>query len=161
MNYSCTVCQRYIRVAGYKICFLVLLFADANGAVKQRFILLVFQIFSDIGLLHLVGSLSENSVTECLSQIVDRSVFLHLNLHIGFIRVHAECHVGGQCPGCCGPGQNIGILTLYLKLGDGGFLLHILVALSHLMAGKRRSAARTVGHNLESFIEKPLFPDLL
>ena len=59
------------------------------------------------------------------------------------------------------PCKEPGVLALYLKAGDGGALLHVLIALGHLVAGKRRPAARAVGHNLKALVEQALVPDFL
>ena len=57
-------------------------------------------------------------------------------------------------PGCRHPHP------LTLNRDDSGTLFDIFIALSHLMAGKRGTAARAVGNDLEALIEKAFLPDL-
>ena len=165
MNDAGTVGHGDIVVAVDEKCLLVLLLHHVGSALVQGLILLVFQVFALHGLQHLVGLLSlflckgsENGVKKGLAHVIDAAVG-GLYLRIGIFRIHAECDVGRQRPGCGGPCQEIGILILHLEADDGGSLLQRLVALSNLMGGKRCSAARAVGNNLEALIEQALIPD--
>ncbi len=166
MDDSSTVRHGDIGVAGHVMGLLALSGSLLPGAGKQRLILPIFQILSPISLQHLVGGLSlfrqtaQNLLQQILRHIIDISVRC-LHLHVGLLRVHAQRHVGGQRPGRGGPGKEIGLLPHALKSCHRGALLHRLVALRHLMAGKRGSAAGTIGHDLEALVQKPLGPDSL
>ena len=168
MNHASTVSQRDIVVARHIEGLLMLPLAGINRAVKERLIFLIFQVFSLIPLQHLVSGRSRFLVSQAPQHGIQKG-FRHiigkavrsLHLHIGFIRVHTQSHIRRQCPGRCGPCQDISILPFYLKTGDGRAFLHILIALRHLMGRKRRPAARAVRHNLKALIQKALVPDLL
>ena len=67
--------------------------------------------------------------------------------------------MAGQRPGRGRPGQIIGILITALKFGRSGAFFHVLIALRHLVARQRRSAARAVRNDFKAFIQKTFFPD--
>ena len=154
MNNTGTITHGYIGIADNVICFF-LQFLE----VVERLILFVLQIFSFIGLQNLIGALAQNLVSQSLCQIINGSVFCFY-LYIGLFRVYAESHVGGKRPGSRGPCQDVGILTYDFEFCDSGTFFDIFIALSHLMAGKRGTAARTVGNDLVALIEKTFLPDL-
>ncbi len=153
-----TVCQSHISVTNYIKSLFLLFFANLIGIRKQRFIFLILQILSGTTLQHRIPAL-QHRVAQGFRQIIGVSVIL--NLHIGFVRIDTKSHIAGQGPGRSGPCQNIGILPLHLKPGNGRAFLHILISLCHLMAGQRRTAPGTIGHNLKALVQKPLLPYLL
>ena len=154
MNDTGTIAHSYIGIADNVVRFFLQLFE-----VIERLIFFVFQIFSFVGLQNLVGTFAQNLVSQSLCQVVNGSVF-HFYLHIGLIRVYAESHVGGKGPRCRGPGQDISVLAHHFEFCNGGTFFDIFITLSHLMAGKRGTAARAVGNDLITFIEETFFPDL-
>ena len=166
VNHTGTVGHGNVVVAGHVVSLLMLLFANGDGALEQRLVFLVFQIGTLVlsedlvsgGILRLQRT--ENGVTESLSQIVGVAVG-GLYLHVDFAGIYTESNVGGQSPGSGCPGQDVGILALYLKAGDGRALLDSLVALRHLVGGQRGSAARAVGNDLKALVEQILLPNLL
>ena len=166
MNDTGTVAHGNIVVTGHKMRFLSLLRCCFSGADKQRLVFLVFQIGSLIFLQNLIGrrflrtQLSENLVQKCFRHIIGIAV-RSLYLAVCLIRVHAECHVGRKCPRSGRPCQEISILSHHLKAYDGRTLLDRLIPLRHFLCRKRRSAARTVRHDLKAFIQKLFVPDFL
>ena len=153
MNHTGTVCQRYISIACNIVCFLFQFYEW-----EERLILFVLQFFSCIALQDLIISFSQNLIKQGFCHIV--GVFPGCHFYIGFIWVHTQCHIGRKGPGCCGPCQNICVLAFYFKTGDSGAFFYVLVSLGYLMAGKRGSAARAVGNDFISFIQKAFVPDL-
>ena len=89
MNDSRPVCQSYKVSTGDIISFFLLFFADFKGTVKKRLIFFIFQFFSLIALLHLLGVGAQYRIAESLSQIVDGSVLFHCHLHIVLIWIYA------------------------------------------------------------------------
>ena len=166
MNHAGTVCQRYIAVACHEERFLVLLCRAVICTLVQRLVLFVLQILSLICLQHLIGrlifcgQLSKDCVQQGLCHVVHIAV-RSFYFCVVLIRIYAETDVGGQCPWRCGPCQNVGVLVFYFKADNGGALFYILVSLGYFLGGQRRAAARTVGNDLEPFVEKSLVPDLL
>ena len=164
MNDTGTVGHCNIAVAGYEMRLLMLLCRCLSGTGEQRLILLVFQILSLIALEDLIGGfilrceLAQHLVEQRLRHIIGITVG-SLDLHIGFIRVHAERNVGRQCPRCRCPCKKIRILTDALESHDRGTLLYGLIALCDLLRGERGSAARAVGNDLEALVEQSLVPD--
>ena len=153
MNDAGTVSQCYVCVTGYIVRLL-----RRMHEIKQRLILLKLQIFAGKTLQYSVFTV-QNRITQSFRKIVRIISVFHL--YVGLVRIHTERHVGGKRPRCCRPCQNVGILALYLESGDSRAFFHVLISLGHLVAGKRRSASRTVRNDLKSLVEKPLFPDLL
>ena len=135
-----------------------------SRAGKQRLIFPVFQIPAGISLqnfisvLPLPGQGTQHGIQQGLCHIISIAV-RSLYFYISLLRIHAQRHIGGQCPGCGRPGQEIGVLTHTFESGHGGTLLHRLVALGHLVAGQGSPAPGTVGHNLKALIQKSLVPD--
>ena len=168
VNHARAVCQRNIGIAGHIERFLVLSFTGFHRAVKQRHILLVFQVLSLISLQNLIsgrsgfliGQLSQHRIQQGFRHIIGKAV-RRLHLCVGLVRIHAQRHIGRKRPGRGSPCQNIGVLILHLKAGNGGTFLHILIPLRHLMGGKRGTAARAVGHDLEALVKEALIPDFL
>ena len=168
VNHARTIGQRNIGITGYIKRFFMLSFTGFHRAVKQRHILLVFQILALVLFQHLIGrrsrflicQFSQHRIQQSLRHIIGKAV-RRLHLRVGLVRIHAQRHIGRKRPGRGSPCQDISILILHLKAGDGGTFLHILIALRHLMGGKRRSAARAVGHDLEALVKKALIPDFL
>ena len=117
--------------------------------IKQRLVLLELQILSGVALQYSVFTI-QNRITQSFRKII--RIFSVFHLHIGLVRIHTERHVGRKRPRCGRPRQDISILALHLESGDSGAFFHILVALCHLVAGQRRSAARTVGNDLKAFV---------
>ena len=166
MNHTGTVRQGNIVVTGYIKCFFMLFFTGFHRTVKQRHIFLVFQVLAHISFQHFIGrrlrvflvQIAQHGIQKRLRHIIGIAIS-GFYLGIGFPGVHAQRHVGRQCPGCGGPCQDIGILILYLKTCDCRTFLHILVALSHLMRGQRGATARAVGNDLKALVKKALVPD--
>ena len=156
VNDTGTVGQGDVAVAGHIPALLL-----GRNEVEQGLVLLVLQVLALVALQHGVTALAQHGVGQSLSDVVHGAVLVHLDLHIGLDRVHTQSHVGRQGPGGGGPGQDVGVFALGLELGNGAALLHVLIALSNLMAGQRGSAAGAVGHDLEALVQKALFPDLL
>ena len=152
-----TIRHGNVGVTGYKMCLFLLLYSSFSGTGIQRLILSVFQFLSLIGFQYLIGGLSflcqrtEHSIQKRLCQIINSAVS-RLYLAVGFLRVDTERHVGGQCPGGCRPCQEISILSYAAETYNRRTLLYRLVALCYFMAGKRGSAAGTVGNNLKALV---------
>ena len=158
MYHASTVCQGHISITDYIKRLFPLSVTNLIGIGKQRLILLVFQIFPLIPLQYGIFAL-QHRIAQSLCQIVGVTIILHL--YIRFVRINTKSHIARQRPGGCSPCQNISIFSLYLKPGNGRTFFHILIPLSHLMAGQRSSAAGTVRNNLKSLIQKSFFPNLL
>ena len=154
MHHTGAVCQGDVVVAHHVPA--LLLGADK---IEQGLVLLALQVGALVGLQDGVLPLAQDGVAQGGGQIVGLPLALHLHIVLG--GVDAQRHVGGQCPGGGGPGQDEGVLALDLELGNGRALLHILVALGHLVGGKGRAAAGAVRHDLETLVQQALVPDLL
>ena len=148
------VCQGDVVVAHHVPA--LLLGADE---VEQGLVLLALQVGALIRLQDGVLPLPQHGVAQGGGQVV--GLPLGGDLHVVLIGVDAQRHVGGQGPGGGGPGQDEGVLALYFKLGDGGALFHVFVALGHLVRGQGGAAAGAVGHDLKALVEQALVPDLL
>ena len=98
-------------------------------------------------------------IDQCFCQDVYRAVHAYLDV-IDF-RIDAECEIRRQRPRRRRPGEEIRIFALDLELDHGRTLRDVLVALSHLVRGKRRAAARAIRDNLIALIEQALIPDFL
>ena len=164
MNDTGTVAHSNIAVTYYKMRFFLLFCSCLFCAFPERFILFIFQIFTLVSFQNLVCffiifcQLAENLVHKSLSQIIGITVCCFY-LTVGFIRVYAKRQVGRQCPRCCCPCKEIGILAYHLKAYDSGTLFYSFVALGNLLCRKRSSTARAVRNNLKSFIKKIFIPD--
>ena len=158
VNHTGTVGQSYVISTGYKVCFLVLTFADGFYKIIQRLVFFAFQILTGVVLQNL-GFLAQYAGNQSLSHVV--GVLAQANLHIAFDGVHTQSHVGGQSPGGGGPSQEVSILADHFEANDSGALFYILVALSHFMAGQRGTAAGAVRHDLEALIQQAFVEDLL
>ena len=124
----------------------------------QRLVLPVLQV----GTLHALQDLviaSQIRLHQRFRHVVGIIALLHL--HIVQVRVHAEADVGRKGPGCGGPCEEVSVLSLHLEADRRGALLDVLIALCHLVGGKRGPAARAVGDDLEALVQEPLVPDLL
>ena len=159
MNDTGTVGHGDIAVDLDKMCLLMLLFGDLGCLFEVRLVLLVLQSLAGHALKDLIA-LAEDLIAESLRHIVGVAVG-GLHLYIGLIGVHAKADIGRQGPRCCGPCQEIRILSLCLETDNGGALLDVLIPLSNLMGRKRGAAARAVRHDLEALIKKAFLPDLL
>ena len=161
-----TVGIRYIVVCHHEMCLLVLLLRFLRGARIERLILCADEVCALIGLQHLIGLLpllcerSEHLVQKRGAEHIGLTV---CRLYLGVLqrRMHAECGIAGQGPGCGGPCQEGEIAVLRPEAYDGGALIQLLIALCHLVRGQRGSAAGAVGHYLEALVQKSLLPDLL
>ena len=155
-----------ITVTSYIVGFLFLFLRLSPGTGKERFVSLVLQIGTHVGLQNLIGGLSflrqlpEHIIQKRLRHIIGIAV-RRLHFHIGFHGIDTERHIGGQCPGRGRPCQEISILVHHLKPYNCGTLLHRLIALRHLVGRQGGTTARTVWHNLKALIQKTLIPDLL
>ena len=170
VNNTCTVRHGNVAVASDVMRFFPLLLDDLVREIKQRFILLALKITAPVSLKYLIGlnraavlpairagsfcssKPSEDFLQEGFCHVVSvpvRSFYLAVSL----IRVHAEGDIRRQCPRCCRPCQKVRLLAHHFKACDCRALLDRLIALRHLLGGKRRSATRTVGNNLESFVQ--------
>ena len=138
----------------------LLLFGALGSAGEKRLIFLIFQCSAGHLLQHLIGGgvlgfqPSQHGIQKRLRQIVGIAVG-GLHLAVGILGVDAQRHVAGQRPGGGRPRQEVGVLALHLKAHDSTALLDGLIALRHLMAGKRGAAAGAVRHDLKALIQKP------
>ena len=167
-----TVGHGDIAVAGHIVGLFPLSCRLLSGAGKEGFILPVLQILPFVSLQHLIGRgafpasrlllfrclASQNLIQQSLGHIIGKTL-RRLHLHISLLRVHAQSHVGGQGPGRGGPGKEKGILPHTFKPHHRRALFHGLVALGHLMTGKRRPTPGAVGHNLKPFVQQTFVPD--
>ena len=146
----------------------MLLFNRRPRAVEQGLIFLEFQCLAGEAVQHLIGldallgagQTSQHRIGQRLRQIIGVAVG-RLDLDIGIVRINAKSHVAGQCPGRCGPGQEIGILTDDAEAYDGGAFLYGLIALRHLLRGQRGAAARAVRYDFKALVQQALVPDFL
>ena len=144
----------------------MLFLCNLCSAVIQWFIFLIFQIFSAEGSKHLIRRCiffrqpGEHGIQQGLCHIISIAV-CRFHLAIDLFRVHAECHIGRQCPRCRGPCQEVSIFPFYFKTDNCGTFLDSLIPLCNLVGGQRRPAARAVRHNLKAFIQELFIPDLL
>ena len=166
MNHTGTIGQSYVGITGHKECFLILLCRTVICTLIKWLILFIFQIFSRVCLQDLIcrlvflSKLAKNRIQQCSSHIVNKSVCAFY-LRIFFIRIYTETDIGRQCPWCCGPCKDICILILHFESYNSGALFYILISLSNLLSGQRRTTARAVRNDLKSLIKKTLIPDLL
>ena len=92
-------------------------------AFKQRLIFLVFQVFSFIGFQNLICrlfflcKLAKYFVKKCFCHIVSVSVCCFY-FTVSLIRIYAKCNVRRQCPRCCGPCQEICVLSNHFETCD-------------------------------------------
>ena len=94
-----------------------------------------------------------------------------LNGHIGDVRAYTKCCVRGQCPGCSGPRQEVGItkpshLRLRIEnqeLSRTGCVLHVAIAtrLVQLMGTQTRTRRRRIGLDRITLIEQALLVEFL
>ena len=104
--------------------------------------------------------LAEHGVDERLRH--DDGAAVVVEAGVDLVGVDAEGDVAGQRPGRGRPGVEPGVfLALDLEAHEGGLLRHRLVALGDFVGGKRRAAARAVGHHLVALVEQPLVSHLL
>ena len=165
MNDSGTIRHGNIGITDNVICLFVLLLTNLHRAVKQGLIFSALQIGSLISLQNLIRTAlfrqtTQHGVQKLFCHIISIPVCC-LYFAVSLLRVYTEGDIAGQRPGCGGPCQEIRILTHYFKTGNGGALLHCLVALGYLMGGQRRTASRAVGHDLKPFVQQLFIPDLL
>ena len=168
MNHTGTVCQCYIGIACNEECFLVLLRSAVVSTLVYWLILFVFEIFSFVCLKDLVslcsvffiGKSAKYGIEKCNSHVISIAVG-SFYFRIVFFRVHTECDVRRKCPWCCCPCEEICILSYYFETNDRRTFFYIFIALCYFLCRKRSSAARTVWHDLESFIQELLVPDSL
>ncbi len=155
---SGTVRHGNVSIAGHIKAFFVLSVSDSLCTVKQRLVFLMLQVRTLICFQYFIGVLSVSrqgtkyGIRKRLGKIIGIAVGC-LNFQISILRVHAERHVAWKCPRSGCPCQKIRILIRHLKPDDCRTLLHKLISLGNLLRRKRGSAARTVRHNLKSFIQ--------
>ena len=166
MNDTGTITHGDIVSAGHIKALFLLLFSTLCRAGKKRLIFLVSQRLAGHLLQHLVGGgilglqFAQYGIQQRLGQIIGISVG-RLDLAVGILRIDAQRHIAGQRPGGGRPRQEVGVLALHLKAHNGTALLDCFIALRHLVAGKRRSAAGAVWHNLKALVQKPPLVDAL
>ena len=166
MNDTGTVCQSYISIAGYIESLLMLLSTGLICPGEQRLVFLVLQVFTGVSLQYficshtvfLISQLAQNSVKQCFSHIISIAVS-SFYFCVFLIGVHAQSHVGRQCPGGGGPCQDVSILACYFKTCYSRTFFYIFISLSHLMAGQRSTASRAVRHDLKALVKQPFIPD--
>ena len=157
MNDTGTICHGYIVITGNEKAFLMLLFGTFSCAGIKRFVFTAFQILTLISLKNFISRLiiccqsAKYSIEQCLCHIISITV-CSLYLHISFIRVHTECHVGRKCPGCSRPRKEISIFAYCLEADDRGAFLNGLIPLGNLCGRKRGSTTRTVRHDLKALV---------
>ena len=146
---------------------LVLLFGSLARALEQRLVRAPLQVCSAVSLKDFVGGIiplrqrAEHLVSQRLRQDIGIAV-RRLHLDVGLVRVDAQRGVAGQGPRSRGPRKVPDILLVQrLEADDRGALFYQLVALRNFLRGKRRAAARAVGHDLKALVEELLLPDLL
>ena len=161
-----TVAHRYIVVTGHIKALFPLLGGALAGTGVQRLIFLVFQRLAGHLLQHLVGGgvlglqAAQHGIQQRLGQIIGIAVG-RLDLAVGILRIDAQRHVAGQRPGGGRPRQEVGVLPDRLKAHNGAAFLYRFVPLRNLVAGKRRSAAGAVGHDLKALVQKSPLVDAL
>ena len=129
--------------------------------VKQRLVFHAHQIAAveERDVLHR-RVLAEHGVDERLRH--DDGAALKVKAGVSLVGIDAEGDVAGQRPGRGRPGVEPGVfLALDLEAHEGGLLRHRLVALGDFVGGKRRAAARAVGHHLVALVEQALVGHLL
>ncbi len=142
----------------------MLLCSQIRCTLVQWLVLLTFQLLTLIGFQHLISSLAvlcqlaKHGIQKCGCHVIYISIS-RFYFCILLVRVYAECHVGRQGPRCGGPCQDISILTFYFKADNCRTFFDILISLGNLVGGKRGTAARAVGNDLESFIKETFIPD--
>ena len=139
MNDTGTICHRNVSITCYKKSLFMLLIGNNLGAVIKWLIFLVLKIFTFVSFKYFVSFMSlllcewrKYLIGKCLGQIIGVSVCC-FNLDISIIRIHTECHVTWQCPRCCGPCEEVSILSCNLKTNDCGALLDRLVSLCNFL----------------------------
>ena len=129
--------------------------------VKQRLVFHAHQIAAveERDVLHR-RVLAEHGVDERLRH--DDGAALKVKAGVSLVGIDAEGDVAGQRPRRGRPGVEPGVfLALDLEAHEGGLLRHRLVALGDFVGGKRRAAARAVGHHLVALVEQALVGHLL
>ena len=164
MNDTSTVRHRNIIIACYKMRFFMLFCCRFSGTDEQWLIFLIFQIRSHIAFQHFPGRLfflrqfTEHLVEQRFRHVINKTV-RRFHFYIAFLRIHTQCDVRRKRPGRRSPCEEVRVFADYFKTNYRGTLFYRLISLRHLVGGKRRSAARTVGHNFKSFIQKSFVPD--
>ena len=153
MNHAGAVGQGNVTVAGDVPALFFRLYK-----IEQRLVFQMLQLAAGFGLQHGV-ILAENRPGKVFGK--DVGFLAAADLHIVLVRIDAERDVGGKGPRRGGPREDIRVLILYLKFGDGGAFLYVLIALRDLVAGKRGAAAGAVGNDFEALVQQAFFPDLL
>ena len=157
VNDAGTVTHGNIVGAGHIKALFLLLLGALGSAGEKRLIFLIFQCGAGHLFQHLVGwgvlglQPSQYSIQQRLRHVVGVAVG-GLHLAVGVLGIDAQRHIAGQGPGGGGPRQEVRILALYLKTHNGTALLYRLIALRHLVAGKRGPAAGAVGNDLKALI---------
>ena len=157
VNDAGTVAHGNIVGAGHIKALFLLLLGALGSAGEKRLIFLIFQCGAGHLFQHLVGwgvlglQPSQYGIQQRLRHVVGVAIG-RLHLAVGVLWIDAQRHIAGQGPGGGGPRQEVRILTLYLKTHNGTALLYRLIALRHLVAGKRGPAAGAVGHDLKALI---------
>ena len=165
MDNSRTVCQRYIIVASYIKCFLMLVRYTVSRTLVKRLIFLILQLLARISLKYFIGSLpvfcqrGKNRVKKRLGHVISIAVNTFY-FCVCLFRIHAKTQVRRQRPRRSRPSQKIRIFPCCLKPDNCRTFLHILIPLRHFLSRKRGSAAGAVRNNFKAFIEKPFIPYL-
>ena len=106
------------------------------------------------------GVLAEHGGDERLRH--DDGAAVKIKAGIGLVGIDAEGDVAGQRPGRGRPGvEPTRDLVFDLEAHEGGLFRHRLVTLRDFVRGKRRAAARAVGHHLVALVEQPPVGHLL
>ena len=154
MDHAGALVQGHVVVRHHPV---ALLAVEAGAHVEQGLVLRADEGGAGEGL-HDLHVLAQHVLYQPFGQ--DVHPVLPAGLHVGLMGVDAQSYVAGQRPGGGGPRQDAGAAAvLQVELGDGGGLLHVLVALSHLVGGEGGAAAGAVGHDLVALIEEPLVVD--
>ena len=154
VNDTRTVGEGYEVACDYVPC----LFLGRNKVVK-RLVLHAKKLFALVGSNKLVF-LANNASNKGGSH--DHSVVADLNLGILLCLVNGKSNVGRKSPGSCCPCNEITVFkALNVETDENRSFLNVLIALCNLVAGKAGSAARAIGNDLMTLIDKTLVRDLL
>ena len=125
---SGTVGHRYIVIAVYEECFLMLLFNGIGSALVEWLVFLVLKVLTRkllddfvYGSTFLVLEHAEYGIGQSLCEDIGVAV-AGFGTDIGIFGIHAQSDVGCERPGCGRPNQEVGIIIFGLETYDSGTL---------------------------------------
>ena len=143
----------------------MLFFCFLCSTLIQCHILFIFQVCSFVGFQNFISrcifccQLTQHFVQKCFCHIIYITICsFYFTVSVRWI--HTKCHVGRQCPRCSGPCQKISILSYNLETYHCRTFFHSFITLCHFLCRQRCSTARTVRHDLKSFVQKTFIPYL-